>query len=184
MTDTSLAADQLRALLIRCVTDGAHHARAAAASHTPEGALVHDGFTAGFHHAAMYAADLLATGSIQARGGHRVPDNDQTAAEHLADHLPDNPGQRARLIGGTIRNACATVTAANRTHPEGNRPEGMGSTHVYLSTGCLHGQHDYRQSNTGSNGTKMPASCKFCRAACVCDCHQVAVAPDREIPVP
>lgn len=45
-------------------------------------------------------------------------------------------------------------------------------THRYLSTGCLHGEHDYCKSNTGSNGQKTPASCKFCAAPCWCPCHQ------------
>lgn len=43
--------------------------------------------------------------------------------------------------------------------------------HVYLSTGCFHGEHHYCQSNTGAAGTKVPAQCKFCAAPCVCDCH-------------
>lgn len=53
-----------------------------------------------------------------------------------------------------------------------NHPE----THVYLSTGCLHGHHDYCQNNTGAAGTKIPAQCKFCEAPCVCDCHKTAKA--------
>lgn len=44
--------------------------------------------------------------------------------------------------------------------------------HVYLSTGCFHGHHDYCQSHTGQSGAKTPASCKFCSAPCVCPCHQ------------
>ena len=47
--------------------------------------------------------------------------------------------------------------------------------HEYLSTSCLHDEHVYCQSGTGSNGTtewaKTPASCKFCGASCVCPCH-------------
>lgn len=43
--------------------------------------------------------------------------------------------------------------------------------HQYLSTGCLHGEHGYCQSNTGSQGQKIPAVCKFCRAPCMCSCH-------------
>lgn len=45
------------------------------------------------------------------------------------------------------------------------------SGHRYLSTGCLHGEHGYCQSNTGSQGQKTPAVCKFCQAPCVCSCH-------------
>jgi hypothetical protein len=48
--------------------------------------------------------------------------------------------------------------------------------HRYLSTGCWHGGdgHAYCQSNTGSNGQKTPAQCKFCAAPCRCDCHRGA----------
>lgn len=44
--------------------------------------------------------------------------------------------------------------------------------HVYLSTSCLHDQHDYCQSNTGLAGAKKPKSCKFCPAGCICPCHK------------
>ncbi|MCA1222447.1 hypothetical protein [Streptomyces sp. 8L] len=43
--------------------------------------------------------------------------------------------------------------------------------HAYLSTGCLHGHHDYCQSHTGLSGAKKPSQCKFCGAACTCPCH-------------
>jgi hypothetical protein len=54
-------------------------------------------------------------------------------------------------------------------------------THVYLSTGCLHGDvqlpdgrtgHEYCQGETGAVGAKKPASCKFCGAPCQCACHR------------
>lgn len=57
------------------------------------------------------------------------------------------------------------------------RPAG----HIYLSTGCLHGDtvlpdgrtgHEYCQSETGKTGTKTPAQCKFCASPCVCPCHE------------
>lgn len=43
--------------------------------------------------------------------------------------------------------------------------------HVYLSTGCLHGNHGYCQGKDGFVGPKMPAICKFCSAPCSCVCH-------------
>lgn len=43
--------------------------------------------------------------------------------------------------------------------------------HVYLSTGCLHGNHEYCKSMTGLNGAKRPGECKFCKAKCICACH-------------
>lgn len=44
--------------------------------------------------------------------------------------------------------------------------------HHYLSTGCLHGEHDYCASMTGHAGDKRPAQCKFCSAPCQCPCHR------------
>jgi hypothetical protein len=46
-----------------------------------------------------------------------------------------------------------------------------GDHHVYLSTSCHHGDHEYCQSNTGLCGQKAPGVCKFCAAQCICDCH-------------
>lgn len=51
------------------------------------------------------------------------------------------------------------------------RPTGV---HVYLSTGCLHGEHGYCAAMVGVQGAKRPARCKFCAAQCVCDCHAEA----------
>jgi hypothetical protein len=48
----------------------------------------------------------------------------------------------------------------------------LAGRHLYLSTGCLHGRHDYCQAMTGHAGAKRPAECKFCGARCVCACHQ------------
>ncbi|MBB1252901.1 hypothetical protein H3146_05905 [Streptomyces sp. OF3] len=54
--------------------------------------------------------------------------------------------------------------------------------HVYLSTGCLHGRHDYCQAMTGANGQKRPGQCKFADehgcTPCVCPCHQPGAEPD------
>lgn len=45
--------------------------------------------------------------------------------------------------------------------------------HVYLSTGCLHGEHNYCSGTDRADGhTKIPAQCKFCAAPCVCPCHK------------
>lgn len=47
----------------------------------------------------------------------------------------------------------------------------LAGPHVYLSTGCRHGNHGYCQSHTGAAGRKIPARCKFCSAPCRCPCH-------------
>lgn len=49
--------------------------------------------------------------------------------------------------------------------------------HVYLSTGCLHGQHDYCNAPQRPDGTgKRAAECKFCGAPCRCPCHGTTAA--------
>lgn len=52
------------------------------------------------------------------------------------------------------------------------------TTHDYLSTGCLHGEHGYCQDKTGMVGAKIPSSCKFCAAPCRCNCHASEPTPD------
>lgn len=47
----------------------------------------------------------------------------------------------------------------------------MSDVHDYLSTGCLHGEHEYCQSPKGQAGSKKPAQCKWCSAMCRCECH-------------
>ncbi|MCI3246355.1 hypothetical protein MQN93_42355, partial [Streptomyces sp. 7R016] len=51
--------------------------------------------------------------------------------------------------------------------------------HVYLSTGCLHGEHAYCANVDGIAGLKKPAQCKFCAAPCTCPCH-TEQQPDTE----
>lgn len=55
-----------------------------------------------------------------------------------------------------------------------------GGVHVYLSTSCLHGDmvledgrtgHEYCRSEVGYRAKKIPSTCKFCGAACICPCH-------------
>lgn len=54
--------------------------------------------------------------------------------------------------------------------------------HTYLSTGCLHGDHAYCQTQARryDGTTKTAAVCKFCDEGddhgghCVCHCHQEA----------
>lgn len=46
--------------------------------------------------------------------------------------------------------------------------------HWYLSTSCLHGEHDYCQNKQGQAGPKKPGECKFCAARCRCRCHKAA----------
>lgn len=55
--------------------------------------------------------------------------------------------------------------------------------HVYLSTGCLHGNHGHCQARTSAAGKpKAPAQCKFCSAPCVCRCHTKNKTADQPEP--
>lgn len=65
----------------------------------------------------------------------------------------------------------------------------LAGRHRYLSTACLHGDHEYCVAPTVSrdgrwtslgpsysaarNEPKNPAECKFCDAPCRCRCHRV-----------
>lgn len=78
-----------------------------------------------------------------------------TAAAHAP---PERRPAIARLIG---RLAVALTRLAHR----------LGA-HVYLSTSCLHEEHEYCQAQQGRAGVKNPAECKFCEAPCTCGCHK------------
>ncbi|MGW0837504.1 hypothetical protein [Streptomyces prunicolor] len=70
--------------------------------------------------------------------------------------------------------ASAVQAVVDRLRTALGQPDGE---HTYLSTGCLHGDHDYCKSMTGLNGAKRPASCKKCGAACICGCHTTTKEP-------
>lgn len=78
----------------------------------------------------------------------------------------------ARMAGDAraaeIDRDCA-LAALTALHP----PQTDGP-HVYLSTACLHGEHNYCTLSVGSQGEKRPATCKFCDVRCTCTCHAVA----------
>lgn len=72
-----------------------------------------------------------------------------------------------RGIGnGTYSMARAILEAGYRRAPAA---EADASEHVYLSTACLHGQHEHcRSAVAADGGAKKPGTCKFCGAVCVC----------------
>ncbi|WP_238783000.1 hypothetical protein [Streptomyces monomycini] len=98
--------DPMRVLLTRLITDGAHHARCAKHGRErrrpTECIAVQQGFAAGCCLAASYVADLVVSGQLRSRGGHRVPDADEDAAVRVADGLADTPQGRARQIVDAI----------------------------------------------------------------------------------
>lgn len=44
--------------------------------------------------------------------------------------------------------------------------------HVYFSTGCMAGEHDWCKSMIGLNGKKNGGLSKFSNAPCICWCHR------------
>ncbi len=69
------------------------------------------------------------------------------------------------LRNGDDVNACASGVLADIE-------EQHTGDHVYFSTSCLHDNHDYCKAKTGAVGAKVPATCKFCAAPCICFCHK------------
>lgn len=55
--------------------------------------------------------------------------------------------------------------------------------HIYLSTGCLHGDHAYCQveARRYDGSTKTAATCKFCASPCVCPCHGGSHAVEKAV---
>jgi hypothetical protein len=113
--------------------------------------------------------------------------NDRHTADTITDDaLDEQPapepcdGRPCAGTGCSHEQAAAALTAHDEaaglyTAPAPAATEATG--HVYLSTGCLHGHHDYCQNHTGHSGTKTPAQCKFCAAPCTCHCHQDGAQP-------
>ena len=76
----------------------------------------------------------------------------------LADRDPDLPS----LDRDPVARRLGLHTSAAETQSD---------VHVYLSTGCFHGDHNYCKNMTGLNGAKRPGECKHCGAKCICLCH-------------
>ena len=76
----------------------------------------------------------------------------------------ENPVELGGLEMANVRAGLAAVLAIVE------RPD----PHRYLSTGCLHGEHAYCQTEARryDGTTKTAATCKFCAAPCICECHQ------------
>lgn len=154
-------------------------------------ALIHAGapWTANRHNtAARIRAAIAGPGTATAE--ETVPRAlfDENARRHQAavDRVDELLAAiaRVRKVATAIRDAtatgrndwqigqhdCALTILAALTEPAPAATE--ATDHRYLSTGCLHGHHDYCQNHTGHSGTKTPAQCKFCAAPCICPCHR------------
>jgi hypothetical protein len=111
---------------------------------------------------------------------------DQLAAEHAkavgADQAATQRPDRADLLVSPHNAMAAGLEIAVGLADHHLREAGEGarttpdnsatSGHVYLSTGCLHGDHAYCQGMTGLAGAKRPGECKHCQARCICRCHK------------
>ena len=111
-----------------------------------------------------------------------------TRLGQYADRAMANGGRAERLQAEALRLAAIVDRVRATAHYHLNDSEGdvnplaagiladldqdHGDGHIYLSTGCRHGNHDYCKAKTGAIGSKAPATCKFCSASCICPCHE------------
>lgn len=130
---------------------------------------VQDELAAARAEASRYAAADSADAAVGSYAG-RAEAAEQALAEvwHLADLI--RAGAPWARNADTL--ADRILEAATARWPQD--PPGSPDAHVYLSTGCFHGDHDYCKSMTGLNGAKRPGECKHCGAACRCGCHGAA----------
>ena len=98
-------------------------------------------------------------------------------ADHEGDEWAAHPATAAlrRILDGQA--PAAAETEPNNPRTTVDNPATSSDPHIYLSTGCYHGDHAYCQNMTGLNGAKRPASCKKCGARCICPCHQQTEPP-------
>jgi hypothetical protein len=104
------------------------------------------------------AASIATSSTVWAKGMRIYP----TPEGGIELEWADGARSHSITIGPDLVLDLMTADAHQPGHPD---------KHSYLSTGCLHGEHGYCQSNTGAAGAKIPAQCKFCAAPCRCRCH-------------
>jgi hypothetical protein len=99
------------------------------------------------------------------------------AATYGRDHCDTGAGEcaeAAEALPPEAQPGVRLAVVAALDEPAAAATEATG--HVYLSTGCFHGDHDYCKSMTGLNGAKRPGSCKHCGTKCQCPCHSIEEA--------
>lgn len=116
------------------------------------------------------AADLREDQREDQRAGRA----EAAVREFLATLLPVRSGDDIIGYGPPLPIEAAAVDRWRAALDEEQPERGV---HIYLSTGCWHGDHAYCQAMTGLNGAKRPASCKKRGARCICLCHQQAAPP-------
>lgn len=75
----------------------------------------------------------------------------------IADHVHSLPGEG---WDGFVVGLAGDQLGIDTALPDG--------THIYMSTSCLHGEHEHCKAMVGTTGEKRPGSCKWCDAVCRC----------------
>ncbi|MFE9064874.1 hypothetical protein [Streptomyces violaceusniger] len=181
----------LPALLARLIAEGRHHAYAAAHSKTEELARVHEGAVSEAYNAAVYVADLIATGRMR-HPGYDVAADDAIQARRVADDLSRHPATRSDAISAAIyggatdtssrsRESGATSSDAVPERPFAPPPPGSTEEQLpddvlalidpppYLSTACGTAQlleqavveHPDRQAGLGEWARRMHSRCRI-----------------------
>jgi hypothetical protein len=132
-----------------------------------------DGCCADCCHPCSVLRDMIEDGSLDALISEHAP------AQHLVYSWWLVPQYEQDLRKGHVDVELFKALCRCGSRPEcdeARHPQVCTSErdHIYLSTGCRHGFHDYCASLEGVAGIKKPARCKFCEAACICRCHQEA----------
>lgn len=85
-----------------------------------------------------------------------------------------------RLARRVLASAPPAVTPVAESDPDSAPPvQASTAPHVYLSTACLHGRHEYCACDVRwLTGEKTPHTCKWCPAQCICPCHAEVVDTD------
>lgn len=115
----------------------------------------------------------------------KTPELDLTHGWTIGIYLPkEAPQEVVQRVGNRIAELVYGELTEGREGWDPSIVEHAGDTlqveknceccprHVYLSTSCFHGDHNYCKRETGLIGTKTPACCKFCAAPCICECHR------------
>lgn len=106
---------------------------------------------------------------VHARRGYTVgvffpPEAPWEAVEAVMDRIFEVAGDAQGPEGGGW-DAFAVGLAGDQLGIDADLPDG---THIYMSTSCLHGDHEHCKAMVGVNGDKRPGRCKFCDAVCRC----------------
>lgn len=129
------------------------------------------------NHGPTAALEAALEAALTAVGG--TPAQIRTAVETASLHLRAYESRaadadRMRRDWVQMRDHAEALAAALATTEENiaqRVARDAEGKHIYLSTSCLHDDHEYCQRTTGHMGLKEPTECKFCNRKCICTCH-------------